>query len=189
MGPPALIPIRRKVCCGFCIALKNPSPWLCSNPQPLGAVASTVTTTPPRRLSWVVVLSRIAMQFEAVLAPFMWSCHIFANLPVIYFLFVFKVRRCCHLSSFTVVEFTVSAVNYLIVSIKYPRLATYQVVVRGVTTANETYISRLYGERTCVWRWLRGILEPPPSVISGEVCVCVRSRAAQRTENINLMIL
>jgi hypothetical protein len=33
------------------IALKNPSPWLGSNPQPLGPVASTLTTAPPRRLS------------------------------------------------------------------------------------------------------------------------------------------
>jgi hypothetical protein len=29
------------------IALKNPSPWRCSNPQPLGPVASTLITTPP----------------------------------------------------------------------------------------------------------------------------------------------
>jgi hypothetical protein len=28
------------------ITLKNPSPWLRSNPQPLGPVASTLTTTP-----------------------------------------------------------------------------------------------------------------------------------------------
>jgi hypothetical protein len=32
------------------IALKNPLPWPGSNPQPLGPVASTLTTTPPRRL-------------------------------------------------------------------------------------------------------------------------------------------
>jgi hypothetical protein len=31
------------------IALKNPSPWPGFNPQPLGLVASTLTTTPPRR--------------------------------------------------------------------------------------------------------------------------------------------
>jgi hypothetical protein len=29
--------------------LKNPSPWPGSNPQPLGPVASTLTTTPPRQ--------------------------------------------------------------------------------------------------------------------------------------------
>jgi hypothetical protein len=29
------------------ITLKNPSPWPRSNPQPLGPVASTLTTTPP----------------------------------------------------------------------------------------------------------------------------------------------
>jgi hypothetical protein len=33
----------------FFIALKNPSPWPGLNPRPLGPVASTLTTTPPRR--------------------------------------------------------------------------------------------------------------------------------------------
>jgi hypothetical protein len=32
------------------IALKNPSLWPGSNPQPLGPVASTLSTTPPRRV-------------------------------------------------------------------------------------------------------------------------------------------
>jgi hypothetical protein len=32
------------------IALENTSPWPGSNPQPLGPVASTLTTTLPRRL-------------------------------------------------------------------------------------------------------------------------------------------
>jgi hypothetical protein len=36
-------------CTADSIALKNPSPWPGSNPQPLGPVASTLTTTPPRR--------------------------------------------------------------------------------------------------------------------------------------------
>jgi hypothetical protein len=31
------------------LALKNPSPWSGSNPRPLSQVASTVTTTPPKR--------------------------------------------------------------------------------------------------------------------------------------------
>jgi hypothetical protein len=31
------------------IVLKNPSPWPGLNPRPLGPVASTLTTTPPRR--------------------------------------------------------------------------------------------------------------------------------------------
>jgi hypothetical protein len=31
------------------IALKNPSPWPGSNPRTLGPMASTLTTTPPRR--------------------------------------------------------------------------------------------------------------------------------------------
>jgi hypothetical protein len=33
------------------IALKNPLPWPGLNLQPLGPVASTLTTTPPRRLN------------------------------------------------------------------------------------------------------------------------------------------
>jgi hypothetical protein len=33
------------------IALKNPSSWPCSNSRTLGPVASTLTTTPPRRLN------------------------------------------------------------------------------------------------------------------------------------------
>jgi hypothetical protein len=32
------------------IALKNASPWPGSNPKPLGPVASTLTSIPPRRL-------------------------------------------------------------------------------------------------------------------------------------------
>jgi hypothetical protein len=41
---------ERKVCCGFLSSLKNPSLWPGSNPQSLGPVASTLTSTPPRRL-------------------------------------------------------------------------------------------------------------------------------------------
>jgi hypothetical protein len=37
------------------IALKNPSPWPGSNPQTLGPVASTLTTTPPRRPLTLIV--------------------------------------------------------------------------------------------------------------------------------------
>jgi hypothetical protein len=43
------LPLRRKVCCGLLSPLKNPSPRPCLNPRPLGTVASTATTTPPRR--------------------------------------------------------------------------------------------------------------------------------------------
>jgi hypothetical protein len=53
MGPPALLPIRKEGLLRICIAVKNPSPWPGSNPQLLGPVASTLTTTPPRRrLEW-----------------------------------------------------------------------------------------------------------------------------------------
>jgi hypothetical protein len=34
------------------IALKNPLSWPGSNPQPVGPVANTLTTTPPRQREW-----------------------------------------------------------------------------------------------------------------------------------------
>jgi hypothetical protein len=46
---PALLPIREEGVLRIFIALKNPSPWPGSNPRPLGPVASTLTTTPPKR--------------------------------------------------------------------------------------------------------------------------------------------
>jgi hypothetical protein len=49
MGPAALLPIREERVLRIFIALKNPSPWPGSNPKPLGPVASTLTTTPPKR--------------------------------------------------------------------------------------------------------------------------------------------
>jgi hypothetical protein len=49
MGPPALLPIREEGVLRIFIAIKNPSAWPSSNPRPLGPVASTLTTTPPRR--------------------------------------------------------------------------------------------------------------------------------------------
>jgi hypothetical protein len=39
------------------IALKSPSPWPGLNPRPLGQVASTLTTTPPRRLTIVLMVA------------------------------------------------------------------------------------------------------------------------------------
>jgi hypothetical protein len=47
---PALLPVQEEGVLRIFIALKNPSLWLGLNPQPLGPVASTLTTTPPRRL-------------------------------------------------------------------------------------------------------------------------------------------
>jgi hypothetical protein len=50
MGPSGFnFPSERKLCCRFLSPLKNPSPWQGSTPQPLGPVASTLTTSPPRR--------------------------------------------------------------------------------------------------------------------------------------------
>jgi hypothetical protein len=37
MGPPAFLPIRKKGVLRIFIALKNPSPWPASNPQPLSS--------------------------------------------------------------------------------------------------------------------------------------------------------
>jgi hypothetical protein len=50
---PALLSIRKEGVLRIFIALKSPSPWPGSNPQPLGPVASTLTTTPSRRLCCV----------------------------------------------------------------------------------------------------------------------------------------
>jgi hypothetical protein len=48
MEPPALLPLRRKVCCEFLSPLEIHCIGL--NPRPLSPVASTLTTTPPRRI-------------------------------------------------------------------------------------------------------------------------------------------
>jgi hypothetical protein len=50
MGLPAFIPIRKESVLQIFIALKNPLPWPGSNPQSLGPVASTLSTTPPSLL-------------------------------------------------------------------------------------------------------------------------------------------
>jgi hypothetical protein len=47
---PLYFPSERKVCCGFLSPLKIHLLGRVLNPQPLGPVASTLTTTPPRRL-------------------------------------------------------------------------------------------------------------------------------------------
>jgi hypothetical protein len=59
-GPTSLLPIRWKVCCGF-FAFKNPSPWLGSNPRPLGPVASTLTTTPPKATSTGLLFEQLQL--------------------------------------------------------------------------------------------------------------------------------
>jgi hypothetical protein len=48
MGPPSLLPIQEEGVVRIFIALKNPSPWPGSYPQPLDPVARTLPTTPPR---------------------------------------------------------------------------------------------------------------------------------------------
>jgi hypothetical protein len=72
---PALLPIQEEGVLRIFIALKNPSPWPVLNPQPLGPVASTLTTTPSRRLfNYVpqVIPENAAFkkeQFKELLAP------------------------------------------------------------------------------------------------------------------------
>jgi hypothetical protein len=56
MGPSALIPIREEGVLRIFLAFKNPSPWPRSNPQPLGPVASTLITRPPRRMVFTLQL-------------------------------------------------------------------------------------------------------------------------------------
>jgi hypothetical protein len=52
---PLYFPSERKVCCGFLWPLKiHRLAWVL-NPQPLGPVASTLTTAPPRRHSFVLM--------------------------------------------------------------------------------------------------------------------------------------
>jgi hypothetical protein len=50
---PALLSIQEEDVLRIFITLKNPSPWPGSNPQPLGPVASTLTTIPPSQLSGI----------------------------------------------------------------------------------------------------------------------------------------
>jgi hypothetical protein len=57
-GLPALLPLRRKACCGFLSPLKNPSPRPGLNPQ----MASMLTFTPPRRLVPSVLTRTVKMK-------------------------------------------------------------------------------------------------------------------------------
>jgi hypothetical protein len=50
LGPLALLPTRRKVCCKFLSSLKVLHLSRVLKPSPLSPVASTLTTTPPRWL-------------------------------------------------------------------------------------------------------------------------------------------
>jgi hypothetical protein len=50
MGPPALLLLRSKVCCGLFITRKSTSPRPGLKPQNLGPKASTLTLTPQRHV-------------------------------------------------------------------------------------------------------------------------------------------
>jgi hypothetical protein len=56
MGPLALLSHLKEDVLGIFITLKNLSPQPVLNPQPLGPVASTLTTTPPRRFTDKLIL-------------------------------------------------------------------------------------------------------------------------------------
>jgi hypothetical protein len=60
------------------IALKNPSFWPVSNPQHLGLVASTLTTTPPRRLAeaWPKLSVDAWRRRQAFLSLAVQCCHV-----------------------------------------------------------------------------------------------------------------
>jgi hypothetical protein len=57
------------------IALKNPSLWTGSNPRPLGPMASTLTTTPPRRLIcvWRSVYASFLNKAEVAMSYRIWE--------------------------------------------------------------------------------------------------------------------
>jgi hypothetical protein len=57
MEPMTLLPLRRKACCGFFIAHKNPSSRPGLNPLTLGLIASTLTITQPKRLDGRTILT------------------------------------------------------------------------------------------------------------------------------------
>jgi hypothetical protein len=68
----ALLPIWEEGVLQIFTALKkNLSPWLELNPQPLGPVASTLTTTPPRWL-WLTIetVGAILSQYALNCVPF-----------------------------------------------------------------------------------------------------------------------
>jgi hypothetical protein len=67
MGPSRFTFHPRGRCVRIFIALKNPSPWLGSNPQPLDSVASTLTTTPSRR-RWTIHNTQVISHTTAVIA-------------------------------------------------------------------------------------------------------------------------
>jgi hypothetical protein len=77
MGPPALLPIRKEGVLRIFVALKNPSPWPGSNPQPLGPVASTLTTTPQTRPS--VFFINCFIIIGLFVSNFVCLCHIFIH--------------------------------------------------------------------------------------------------------------
>jgi hypothetical protein len=56
MGPTALVPLRRKACCGFLSLLKIHCPRPGLNSWTLGPMTVTLTTRPPRAACWILCL-------------------------------------------------------------------------------------------------------------------------------------
>jgi hypothetical protein len=80
MGLPALLPIRGKVCYGFFYRPWSPSPQPGLNSRPLGPVASTLTSTPPRRLTFLRYFHfEFIIETTSVLAYFGRCCNIRTN--------------------------------------------------------------------------------------------------------------
>jgi hypothetical protein len=69
MGPFALLPIRKECVLRIFITIKYPSPWLGSNPQPLGPVTSTLTTAHKATTSCGLVGRHISEKHEIETAP------------------------------------------------------------------------------------------------------------------------
>jgi hypothetical protein len=66
MGPPALLPIREEGGLRIFSPLKIHRLGLVLNPQPLGLVASTLTTTPPRRaMNFLVYKMSLSLILQA----------------------------------------------------------------------------------------------------------------------------
>jgi hypothetical protein len=61
---PLYLPTERKVCCGFLSPLKIHSVGRVLYPQPLYPVASTLTTTPPRRRNIQLIIQNVNRKMD-----------------------------------------------------------------------------------------------------------------------------
>jgi hypothetical protein len=103
MGPTALLPLRRKFVLGIFITHKNPPSSVGSEPAteyPVGPVASTLTTRPPRAVAAIVmVLIRTGRNYTIEYGTLFLFVLILLSLPVInystyWFLFTMEFYCC-----------------------------------------------------------------------------------------------